>query len=97
MLSIALKVLAVAAGFASAGCWLYAGKTVSNEEEISRRKRKALASGDPVDLGGVVIVDGDTQYDLIATLRHQSVWNRAGAALAAVAIALQAIDLVMTI
>lgn len=93
MLSLTLKLLAVLAGFASAGCWLYGVKTISREKELERRKRIAARKGETPNLGGVQILDGDVRYDLIATLRHQSQWNRAGAILAAVAIALQALDL----
>lgn len=93
MLSVMLKVLAVLAGFASAGCWLYAGKTVSREQELERRRRKEAKTGKKLGLGGVNLIDGDVEYDLIATLRHQSQWNRAGAILAAAAIFLQAVDM----
>lgn len=93
MLSLTLKLLAVLAGFASAGCWLYAAKTISREKELERRRRIAARKGETPSLGGVEIVDDGVSYDLIATLRHQSQWNRLGAILAAVAIALQAVDL----
>ena len=93
MLSVVLKVLAVLAGLASAWCWLYAGKTISREQELERRRRKAAKAGKKADLGGVELIDDEISYDLIATLRHQSEWNRAGAILAATAIFLQAVDL----
>lgn len=96
MLSITLKVIAALAGGASAGCWLYGVKTVSRDEELHRRRKKAARKGETVSLGGVEILDGDAAYDLIATLRHQSFWNRGGALFAAVAIALQAIDLAIS-
>lgn len=92
MLSAILKVLAVLAGFASAGCWLYSGKTISREQELERRRRKAAKTGEKLNLGGVNLIDGGVSYDLIATLRHQSQWNRSGAILAAIAIFLQAVD-----
>lgn len=72
VLSLVLKVLAVTAGFVSAGCWLYSAKTISREEEIERRRRKAKP-GETVSLGGVEVGDGDKMYELPATLRHQGV------------------------
>jgi len=92
VLSLILKVLAVAAGFVSAGCWLYSAKTISREEEIERRRRKAKP-GETVSLASVVVGDGEKQYELPATLRHQGAWSRNGAIFAAVAILLQAIDM----
>jgi hypothetical protein len=92
MISLALKVLAALAAFASASCWLYGGKTVSREQELERRRRTASKTGEAISLAGVGIIDGDTTYDLIATLRHQSQWNRAGAILAGVAILIQTLD-----
>lgn len=88
-----LKVFAVLAGFASAGCWLYACKTISREQELERRRRKEAKTGKKLGLGGVDLIDDDVSYDLIATLRHQSQWNRAGAILAATALFLQAVDM----
>ena len=93
MLSVILKVFAVLAGFASAGCWLFAGKTISREQELERRRRKAAKTGKKVSLGGVELIDDEVSYDLIATLRHQSQWSRAGAVLAGIAIFLQAVDM----
>jgi len=92
VLSLILKVLAVIAGFVSAGCWLYSAKTISHEEELERRRRKAKP-GEKPDLGGVILGDGEKHYDLPATLRHQGLWSRNGAIFAAVAILLQAIDM----
>lgn len=92
VLSLILKVLAVAAGFVSAGCWLYSAKTITREEEIERRHRKAKP-GETVSLASVVVGDGEKQYELPATLRHQGAWSRNGAIFAAVAILLQAIDM----
>lgn len=92
MLSLVLKVLAVTAGFVSAGCWLYSAKTISREEEIERRRRRAKP-GEAVSLGGVEVGDGDKMYELPATLQHQGVWSRNGAIFAAVAILLQAVDM----
>ncbi|MBU2030038.1 MAG: hypothetical protein KKG69_05695 [Alphaproteobacteria bacterium] len=92
MISVILKVLVAGAGFASATSWLYGGKTVSREQELNQRRRNAERSSEPFSLAGVNILDGDTSYDLIATLRHQSQWNRAGAILAAIAILIQTLD-----
>lgn len=92
VLSLILKVLAVIAGFVSAGCWLYSAKTISREEEIKRRRRRAKP-GETVSLGGVEVGDGDKMYELPATLRHQGLWSRNGAIFAAVAILLQAVDM----
>lgn len=96
MLGMTLKVLAVIAGFLSAACWLYAGRTILPEQELKRRRRVAERTGQPLDLGGVNLIDGGVEYDLIATLRHQSTWNRNGAIFAAVAISFQTIDLLLT-
>ena len=96
MLGMTLKVLAVIAGFMSAACWLYAGRTISREQELARRRRVAKRTGGPLDLGGVDLIDGAVKYDLIATLRHQSTWSRNGAIFAAVAISFQTIDLLLT-
>ena len=94
MISLILKVLAAGAGFASAACWLYGGKTVSREQELDRRRRHSQRSGEPLNFAGVTLLDGAASYDLIATLRHQSQWNRAGAILAGIAILLQTLDAV---
>lgn len=96
MLSLILKVLAVTAGFISAGCWLYSAKTISRDEEIARRRRKTKPE-EKVNLGGVELGDGYQTYDLAATLRHQGLWSRNGAIFAAAAIMLQAIDMGMAL
>jgi hypothetical protein len=92
VLSLILKILAVAAGFISAGCWLYSVKTISRDEEIERRRRKA-GPDEVVSLASVVVGDGDKAYELPATLRHQGTWSRNGAIFAAAAILLQAVDI----
>lgn len=69
--------------------WFVSTKTVSREQEIARRT-KAATPGESVDLGGVGISDGDTSYDLIATLRHQGKWSRMGAGLAGISAVCQA-------
>lgn len=92
VLSLILKILAVATGFVSAGCWLYSAKTISADEAIERRRRKAKP-GETVSLARVEVGDGDKYYELPATLRHQGIWSRNGAIFAAVAILLQAVDM----
>lgn len=85
----------LAAGFAltAAVAWFISTRTISREQELERRRKAAEKSGDKPDLGGVSLVDGETEYDLIATLRHQGKWNRWGAGFAAASALCQAITL----
>ena len=83
--------ISAVAGMISAGFWFYASISVSRETELKRREEIARRSGGEVDKGGVVIVDGDNKYDLIATLRHQAKWNKWGAIFAAIALLIQAL------
>jgi hypothetical protein len=84
-----LSVATFIAGLSSAACWGYGVRTISREHEIARRRKQAAENNTSVNLGGVDLLDGEKSYDLIATLRHQSKWNRNGAFFAALAIALQ--------
>lgn len=86
-----LTIASIVFGFASAAAWLRSSATVSLEREQERRKRKLLKAGKEPNFGSVHILDGDTTYDLIGTLRHQSVWSRIGAAFAAFAMLCQAL------
>ncbi|MEP7348339.1 MAG: hypothetical protein ABI668_00120 [Sphingorhabdus sp.] len=83
------------AGMISAGFWFYASISISRETELKRREKNATKRGEDVDMGGVVILDGDNKYDLIATLRHQARWNKWGAFFAAIALIIQALAQIM--
>lgn len=76
----------------SAALWFYSAASISREKELARRKSNAAKQGVEPDLGGVVIIDDDKRYDLIATLRHQARWSKWGAVFAALALATQAAD-----
>lgn len=80
------------AGFVSAACWLWSTRSITREAEIERRRRVADKTGEQVSLASVEIDDGDKRYELMATLRHQSIWSKWGAVFAAAAIALQSIS-----
>lgn len=85
----------LAAGFALAAAvaWYVSTQTISREQELERRRKAAAKAGETPNLGGVSLMDGDTEYDLIATLRHQGKWNRWGAGFAAASALCQAITL----
>lgn len=85
----------LAAGFAltAAVAWYISTQTISREQELERRRKAAAKAGETPNLGGVSLTDGDTEYDLIATLRHQGKWNRWGAGFAAASALCQAITL----
>lgn len=91
-MTMGLTYLAAAFAILAAIAWFISTQTISREQELERR-RKAAKPGDTVNLGGVNIVDGESKYDLIATLRHQGKWNRWGAGFAAAAALCQAITL----
>lgn len=84
----------LAAGFAliAAVAWFISTRTISREQELERRRKAAMKAGETPNLGGVSLVDDDTEYDLIATLRHQGKWNRWGAGFAAASALCQAIS-----
>ncbi len=88
-----LTCLAAAFALIAAVAWFISTRTISREQELERRRKVALKTGEKPDLGGVSLVDGETEYDLIATLRHQGKWNRWGAGFAAAAALCQAITL----
>jgi hypothetical protein len=92
MMTFVLTCLAAGFAVAAAIAWFISTQTISREQELERR-RKAAKPGETVNLGGVDIVDGESKYDLIATLRHQGKWNRWGAGFAAAAAVCQAMTL----
>lgn len=92
MMNTALTYLTAGFAVLAAVAWFISTKTVSREQELARR-RKALKPGQAMDFGGVSLGDGETEYDLIATLRHQGKWNRWGAGFAAASALCQAITL----
>lgn len=87
-----LSIPSVLVAIVSAVMWFYSGRKITREQELEKRRKLALASNTKPDLGGIEILDGDSQYDLIATLRHQSLWSRRAAAFTAIAVVLQAAD-----
>lgn len=92
MPEISLSWLSAASGIISAGFWFYSAISISRESELQRRKKQAKSKGKQLDQSGVVIVDDNHRYDLIATLRHQARWSKWGACFAAIALLLQAAD-----
>lgn len=92
-MTMGLTYLAAAFAILAAIAWFISTQTISREQELDRRRKAALKTGEKPDLGGVSLMDGDTEYDLIATLRHQGKWNRWGAGFAAAAALCQAITL----
>ena len=87
-----LSSLSAVLGAISAALWFYSAVSISQERELARRKSRAAKRGIEPDLGGVVILDDEKRYDLIATLRHQARWSKWGAVFAALALATQAAD-----
>lgn len=90
-MSYYLTIASILFGFASAAAWLRSTTTISREQELERRNKGLAKQGKPPNHAGVQILDGDTTYDLIGTLRHQSTWSRWGALLAALAMTCQAV------
>ena len=92
MTSIDLTDLSAITGIISAVFWFYSAISISHEKELERRRKIAARKGVQPDLGSVEILDGNSSYDLIATLRHQARWSKWGATFAAAALILQAAD-----
>lgn len=85
-----LTCLSILMGVLSAIAWFYSAIPVSREKELTRRNRMLSKRGMPFDHSGLEILDGDSRYDLVGTLRHQSRWSKWGALFAAIAIFSQA-------
>jgi len=92
MTNIDLSNLSALLGVISAGFWFYSAMSVSREKELKRRKNLAARKGVEFNLAGVEILDDKKRYDLVATLRHQAQWSKWGAAIAAMALVVQAVD-----
>lgn len=83
-----LTVIAIVSGFASAGCWLKASVSkVTREQAVKKAEKVAERTGEPVQYP-TVSYNGLDPY---ASIVLQSKWNAAGASLAALAVAAQAV------
>jgi len=88
MLATCLTSISIGAGLASAGAWLYASNVkVTRETALAKRRKRAEKTGDKPNLGGIELFGAELQE----TIQAQARWNSAGAVLAAVAVASQAI------
>lgn len=88
MLAMILTWLSVVAGLTSAGAWLYASNVkVTREAALEKRRKRAERTGEKPNLGGIELFGAELQETMEAQVR----WNSAGAVLAAIAVASQAI------
>lgn len=88
MLVTCLTSISIVAGLASAGAWLHASNVkVTREAAIAKRRKRAEKTCEKPSLGGIELFGADLQE----TIQAQARWNSAGAVLAAVAVASQAI------